>query len=120
MPRRQISAADVQVDETGLLLFGAAACSSFVGGTKTVASQATPEPLVAEPAPCRGVWVGARCDADGAPLNEKPCFIGDAAGQNFPIMPANFEGATISIDDAARLYVKVGVAGEGVVYRILA
>lgn len=120
MARRWINSMDVEVSDSGAPLFDVAGCSSFVGGTKTVASTATPEKLVATATPCRFVWVGARVDAVGNPLNTRPCFVGDAAIQNVPVMPSNYEGVVIRIDDASKLYVKVGIANQGVVYRIFA
>jgi hypothetical protein len=93
---------------------------SFAGGTKTVAAAATPEALVASSTPCRFVWVGARVNGDGAAQNTKPVFLGDSAGQNIPVMPNDFEGVTVPMDDAQKVYVKVGVNGEGVAYRVFA
>ena len=95
-----------------------APAGSLAGGTKAVAAAATAEVLASESTPCRWVWLGARVDADGNALNTKPCFIGDSAGQNIPLLTNDFAGVTIQIDDAAKLYVKVGVDGEGVAYRI--
>ena len=97
---------------------GIAPAGSLGGGTKTVAAAATPEALVSQSTPCRWVWLGARVDGDGNAQNPKPCFIGDSAGQNIPLVANDFAGVTIQIDDAAKLYVKVGVNGEGVAYRI--
>ena len=94
--------------------------AAFTGGTRTVAASATPEALVSSATPCRSVWIGAPCDANGAAENTKPAFDGDAAGQNMPLLPTNFEGVEIEIDDAAKVYIKVGVNGEKVVYRIFA
>ncbi len=91
---------------------------SFPGDTKIVADTATAEPLVDVPTPCRSVWIGPPCDANGVAGNTKPVFLGDSAGQNKPLLPTNFEGVEIEIDDAAKVYVKVGANGEGVVYRI--
>ena len=121
MARRWIQSAEVEVDEaTGALLTQTAPSSSFPGGTKTVTSAATPEKLVAASMPCRVVWLGARVSAAGAALNTKPVFIGDAASQTLTIMPGDFQGVVIAVDDASKLYVKVGTNGEGVQYRILA
>jgi hypothetical protein len=53
-------------------------------------------------------------------LNSAPCFIGDSANQNIPVMPSNYEGFVIRVDDASKVYVKVGVGGQGVAYRIFA
>ena len=92
---------------------------TFIGGTKTVSASATPEKLVALSTPCNGVWIGARHTA-GVASNTREVLIGDSATQNMPIMPTNFEGYFIPINDAAEVYVKVAVNGEGVVYRIFA
>jgi hypothetical protein len=66
------------------------------------------------------VWIGARVNDDGYPQNLRPVFIGDAASQNVPIIPANYEGMVIRIDDASKLYLRVVNANEGVAYRIFA
>jgi len=97
-----------------------APATTFAGGTKTVTLATTPEALVADSTPCKRVWIGPRVNADGVPQNTKPVFIGDTTGQNVPITVANLEGMVFSIDNAAKLFVKVGVDGEGVEYRILA
>lgn len=123
MARRWIQTADVEIDpETGALLVAADVqpASAITTGTKTVASAATPEPLVAVSTPCRAVWLGARVSATGVALNIKPVFIGGAASQHIPVMPNNPEGLVIAIDDASKLRVKVGTNGEGVNYAILA
>jgi hypothetical protein len=92
--------------------------TTFTGGSKSVAAAATPEALVASSTPCRFVWIGAPCDSDGVASNTKPVFIGDSSGQNIPIATHNFEGVMIQIDDAQKVYAKVGVDGESVEYRI--
>ena len=120
MAKRWINSLDVEVGPNGVPLFDVAGCSSFIGGTKTVPSAATPQPLVATSTPCRFVWVGARVDNYGNPQNYYPCFVGDSAGQNIPIMPSNYEGMVIRIDDASKVYVRVVSANTGVVYRIFA
>jgi len=120
MARRWINSMDVEVSDSGAPLFDVAGCSSFAGGTKTVPSSDTPQPLVATATPCRFVWVGARVDTDGNPLNTHPCFIGDSGTQNIPVMPSNYEGLVIRIDDASKVYVRVVVSNQGVVYRIFA
>lgn len=120
MAKRWLNALDVEVAPNGAPLLGAAGCGSLAGGTKLIADPASPEPLVAQPTPCRMVWVGARVDADGQAVNTKPVFLGDAAEQNIPLLPSNFEGWTIAVDDASKLYVRAGVAGEGIAYRIFA
>jgi hypothetical protein len=120
MAKRWINSLDVEVGPNGAPLFDMAGCTSFVGGTKTVLSTTAPQALVAASTPCRFVWVGARVDTYGNPMNTRPCFVGDAASQNIPVMPSNFEGVVIRIDDANKVFVKVGVANQGVVYRIFA
>jgi len=120
MTRRWLNSVDVEVGENGAPLFDLAGCATLAGGTKTVASVSTPEPLVATSTPCRFVWIGARVDGDGNPLNTRPCFVGDSADQNIPVMPSNYEGVVIRIDDASKVYVKVGVSGQGVAYRVFA
>jgi len=104
----------------GLITSAMAPATTFAGGTKTVALTTTPEALVADSTPCKRVWIGPRVNADGVPQNTKPVFIGDTASQNVPITVANLEGMVFSIDNAAKLFVKVGVDGEGVEYRIIA
>jgi hypothetical protein len=128
--RKWIQSADVEVSEDGRLAVdigdgggggGSGTPTSIACGTKTVAAAATPEALVAESTPCKRVWLGARYNAaTGAALNTAPVRIGGSAGQAIPIMPGNFEGVTIDIDDAAKLYVDVAQDGEGVHYAILA
>lgn len=120
MAKRWLNSADVEISEAGAILTQSDAPSTLAGGTKIVAAAATPEVLVAVSTPCRSVWIGARVDANGAAQNTKPAFIGNSAGQNIPVMPSNFEGFVVRIDDASKLYVKVGVNGEGVAYRIVA
>ncbi len=124
--RRWMNSVDVEIESDGQASFDknlatlAGSASTIAGGTKTVAATGTPGKLVASSTPCRFVWIGARVDANGAAQNTKPCFIGNITDQNIPVMPANYEGVVIAIDDATKLYVKVGVNGEGVVYRIFA
>ena len=127
MTRRFLQSADIEIDPTtgALLVRGDASTStappiSLAGGTKIVAAAATPEPLVATSTPCRCVWVGPPCDADGVGTNTKPVFLGDSNNQNMPLPPNSISGVVLSIDDANKLYVKVGVDGEGVAYRIFA
>ena len=120
MAKRWINSIDVEVTTAGALLMDLAGCTTLAGGTKLVPSSATPQPLVAVSTPCRFVWVGARMDAYGNPLNYYPCFVGDSANQNIPVMPSNYEGLVIRISDASKLYVKVTSSNSGVVYRIFA
>ena len=127
MTRRWLNSADVEIDpETGALLVRGdsstttAPPGSLAGGTKTVAAAATPEPLVATSTPCRCVWIGPLCDADGVGTNTKPVFLGDSNNQNMPLLPNSVSGVVLSIDDASKVHVRVGVDGEGVAYRIFA
>ena len=121
MAKRWINSADVEVSAAGALLTEAGGFASLTGGTKTVAAAATPEELGATAAPCRMVWVGAPIDpATGLGTNTKPAFIGDSDGQTMPLVPSNFEGYFLPIDDASKVYVKVGANGEKVNYRIFA
>ena len=123
MAKRWLHATDVMVDdETGALLVAAdlQPATEITTGTKTVASAATPEPLVATATPCRFVWIGARIDSLGNALNTRPVFIGGAGSQVIPVMPNDVEGMVIHIDDASKLRVKVGINGQGVSYAIFA
>ena len=58
--------------------------------------------------------------ATGLGTNTKPAFIGDSAGQTMRLVPSNCEGYFLPVDDASKVYVKVGVNGEKVNYRIFA
>lgn len=121
MSRRWINSVDVEVDPVkGSILTDQSSPATFIGGTRTVPASATPQPLVATPTPCRFVWIGARVDNFGNPQNQYPCFVGDAAGQNIPVMPSNYEGLVIRVDDAAKVFVRVVTNNSGVVYRIFA
>ena len=127
MTRRWLQSADVEIDETtgALLVQGDVGSTvksptSLAGGTKTLATGGVPEPLVGSSTPCQFVWVGARVDGYGVSQNVGPCFVGDAAVQNIPVMLANYEGIVIYIDDAVKLYVRATNDGDGVVYRIFA
>lgn len=127
MTRRWMGSADVEVNEaTGAILVESESGgrtvppSSMVGGTKTVTSAGTPQALVAASMPCRCVWIGPLCNADGVGMNTKPVFLGDAATQNIPLPPSSISGVVLSIDDAGKVFVKVGVDGEGVAYRVFA
>jgi hypothetical protein len=127
MTRRWMGSVDVEVNEaTGALLVQGDAStttappSSMVGGTKTVALASTPQALVATSTPCRCVWIGPLCNADGVGTNTKPVFLGNSANQNMPLPPNSVSGVVLSIDDASKVYVKVGANGEGVAYRVFA
>lgn len=129
MTRRWLGSADVEIDPTtgALLVMGVLGGgvtmtppSSLAGGTKTIASAGTVEPLVSSSTPCRFVWVGARVAEDGTPQNAGVCFLGDSAEQHIPIMTANYEGAVIRIDDASKLHLRTTNDGDGVVYHLFA
>jgi hypothetical protein len=127
MTRRWLGSADVEVNQaTGAILVegisggGTSLPTSMVGGSKTVTPAATPQALVATSTPCRCVWIGPLCNADGVGTNSKPVFLGNSANQNMPLLPNSISGVVISIDDASKIFVKVGVNGEGVAYRIFA
>jgi hypothetical protein len=90
--------------------------TAMTGGTKTVAAAATPEPLVAQATPCKFVVVAARYNTK----NTQPVWVGSATDQKIFIDPANYEGHVIPINDASKLYIKVGVNGEGVNFTIFA
>ncbi len=119
MTRQWIQSASLEIDpDTGALLIRFAPPASFVGGTKTVATADAARKIVTASTHCKHVWVGPRLDANGNPLNSAPVFVGDIGSQNMPLMPTDRAGIVIPIDDASKVYVKVGPAGEGVVYRI--
>jgi hypothetical protein len=119
MPRRWIQSADVEISDAGALAVSSPAPTALSGGTRTVANTSAAA-LVTVSTPCRAVWIGPRMSAAGVALNSRPVLVGDAQNQNIPVMPSNFEGLTIAIDNAAKLFIKCGVGGEGVVYRIIA
>lgn len=120
MSRRWINSLDVEFDPVkGAILTDQASPATFVGGTRT-ANPGSPQKIVATATPCRFVWIGARVDDYGNPQNSQPVFVGDNTGQNIPVMPANFEGMVIRIDDASKIYVRAVGWGEGVTYRIFA
>ena len=120
MPRRWINSIDLETNDSGALLTDQSSPSSFEGSTRTVSPPSSPQPIVGTPTTCRFVWVGARVGPAGQPENQGPCFIGDSNNQNIPIMPTNYEGVVIRIDDASKVYVRVITANDGVVYRIFA
>ncbi len=119
MTRIWIQSASVEIDSaTGAILVLFAPPSSFAGGTKTVATIAAARKLVNASTLCKFVWLGPRLDANGNPQNTAPVFVGDSGNQNMPLMPTDRAGIVIQIDDASKVYLKVSVVGEGVVYRI--
>jgi len=127
MGRKWLQSASVLVDDaSGAMVVDTGTPTSFAGNIKTIANAANAAQLVTDPTPCKSVWIGPRIDANGAALNTKPCFIGESAAQStydkgpLPIMPSNYEGLVIAIDDASKLWLKVGVNNEGVAYRIFA
>jgi len=96
---------------------------SFSGGVLTIAAAATPQQITATSTKCQWVWVGAPVDADGVASNTKPVFIGESSDQSkvgtgpLPILPSNFEGFIIQIDDVSKLWVSAGVNGNKLHYR---
>jgi hypothetical protein len=124
MTRRWLNSADVEINQaTGAILVESDSNeppTSMVGGTKTVTPAITAQALVATSTPCRCVWIGPLCNTDGVGTNTKPVFLGNSVNQNMPLLPSSITGVVISIDDASKIYVKVGIAGEGVAYRIFA
>lgn len=122
MAKRWLQATDVMVDdETGALLVAAdvQAASEITSGQKT-GTAGVAVALVAASTPCKFVWVGARVDSNGNVQNTKPVFVGGQDGQVIPVMPNGVEGLVIQIDDAAKLYIKPGVTGQGVSYAVFA
>jgi hypothetical protein len=91
--------------------------TAMYGGTKTGSSEGA-QPLVDNPTPCQFVWVGARINNDGSPQNSAVCFIGSSSGTNIPILPNDFHGIMIPIDDANKIYIYSPSGGDGVVYQI--
>lgn len=91
--------------------------TNFAGGNKVVALAITPEVLTT-PGSCNHVWIGAPVSATETPLNTEVVFIGDSSEQNIPILPDDYEGITIAIDNTDDIYVKVSVNGESVNYRV--
>ena len=75
MAKRWIQSADVEVTAAGAVLTALAGCTTLAGGTKTVPSASTPQPLVATSVPCRFVWVGARVDAYGTVFKMGAAFL---------------------------------------------
>ena len=92
----------------------------IAAGSKDIPDAATPLALTATSTPCSAVWIGAPCDANGAATNTKPAFIGitGSGTQVIPLAVSNFEGFTIPCEDAADVFIKVGVNGNDVMYAI--
>jgi len=111
--RRWLNSMDVEVGTNGAPLFDVAGCASFIGGAKTVPSAGTPQALVASSTPCRFVWIGARVDTYGNPMNTRPCFVGDAASQNIVLMQTAGGYGVLTSDSGEVTYMKVGGAGVG-------
>lgn len=117
--RKWSQAATLAVDNVdGSLLTAIRPPTSFRGGVKVVGEAAAPEPLVVESTPCSFVWIAAPLDDDGQQTNATAVFVGDSETQNMPLLPGNYRGVVIRIDDASKLYVRSAAAGEAVVYRI--
>ena len=90
--------------------------SSITSGTK--AGSAGGAQLTTTVTPCSGVWFGAP-ETAGVATNAAPVYIGGSAAQLIPIMPENYEGIYIEIDDASKVYVK-SAGGESIRYAIFA
>jgi len=73
---------------------------------------------------CKFVWVGAPVGITGAVVNTAPVFIGGSATTatvgSIPVMPTNYEGFVIAINDPSKLYVASSSAGQVLNYRIFA
>lgn len=112
----------IQPQSNGAFLMERVGHPTFAGDTRTIASASTPLALVTSSTPCHAVWIGApNTGGVGGPTatNTAPAYIGDVTNQNIALAISNFEGYEIAIDDAAKIYIKVGVNGETVFYRIL-
>ena len=120
MTKKYLMSQDIEVDALGAIATRTNV-ASLAGDMKTIG--AAPTTLVAVSTPCQFVWLGAPCDADGVAQNTKPAFIGETALQTtaakgaIPLMPSNFEGLVIQIDDAIKLFIG-GLNTEEVAYRI--
>jgi hypothetical protein len=91
--------------------------SGLVCGIKIITIPGMAEALVDESTPCKGVLLMAPCTALMVPTNTAPIFVGNGTVQNLPIDQTNTDGKFISIDDAAKLYVR-GTTGNTVNYVI--
>ena len=110
----QIAATEAQIATTEAV----ATPSVIVADAKQVTSTTAPEALVADSTPCKMVWIGAPCDANGAAINTKTAFIGSITTQNIPLLPTNFEGYTFQVSNAATIYIDIGANNESVNYAI--
>ncbi len=117
--KQWIQSATVGVNpENGAMLVDIAAPNTFVGGTKIPAVPGVAEPLVDQPTPCRFVWIGTPINDGMERTNTGVVFIGDANNQNMPLLPRNYRGVVIRIDDASILHIRTIEEGDGVVFRI--
>lgn len=117
--KQWIHSATVGVDPAnGAMLVDIAAPNTFVGGTKVPALPGVAEPLVNQPTPCRFVWIGTPINDAMERTNEGVIFIGDADNQNLSLLPRNYRGVVIRINDASILHIRTTVEGDGVFYRI--
>ena len=87
-------------------------------GTKIVAAAATPERLVATSLNCQRIFLQARADSSGTPLNTKPVLVGAQGYETLRIMPNQLTPIPIYWENAYTLFVKSGANGEGVDYVI--
>lgn len=96
---------------------------SFAGGVLTISDKDVPQQITSSSTKCQWVWVGAPVDANGVATNGKPIFIGESSNQSkvgtgpLPILPSNFEGFIIQIDDVSKLWISAGANGEKLHYR---
>jgi len=102
--KRWINSADVEVSPAGALLTEQAPPTAISGGTKNVASAATPEALAAS-TPCRSVFIVPTVGNTGT------VHLGSDSVQPMLIGAG---GVRITIANLAQIYVKVSVNGEGV------
>jgi hypothetical protein len=93
--------------------------TALSGGVKTTSNNNT-EPLVDNSMPCQFVWIGARVDDLGVAQNSALCFVGNTSSPTIPILPNDFKGIMIPIDDASKISVRTVSMGEGVAFQIFA
>jgi hypothetical protein len=140
MSRRWLQSADVEIDDnSGAILVGVSGLqfvqgnnallvqgevvstpkppTSLSGGVKTTSSNNL-EPLVDNSSPCQFVWIGARVNNDGSPQNNGLCWVGGSSNQSIPILPNDFHGIMIPVDDASKISVYTLNMYEGVAFQI--
>jgi len=86
--------------------------------SSTKAGSAGGAQLVAVSTPCKGVWLGPP-ETAGVATNAAPVYVGGSDAQLIPVMPDNFEGIYVEIDNANKLYLKSATA-ESLRYAIFA